>query len=98
MIRPVRVALRSPACIAWWAQVTVVPLSSRMTVFSSGRCQASSVSTPLGGQVDQAAAVSAQLPTSGMAARASLKTAISKNIQKKAAKNITSEAMNMIMP
>ena len=33
-----------------------------------------------------------------MWARASLKTAISKKIQKKAAKNITSEAMNMIMP
>ncbi|MNT45468.1 hypothetical protein D3C72_1820540 [compost metagenome] len=78
--------------------MTVVPDSSRMTVFSSGRPQGSSSSTPLGGQVFQAAAVSIQLPTSGVMARDSVKSAMSKNIQKKATKNITSEAMNRIMP
>ena len=51
-----------------------------------------------GGQVDQAAAVSAQAPSSGTWARASLNTAISKNIQKKAAKNMISDAMNSTMP
>ena len=80
------------------ASYNVVPDSSRMTVFSSGSDQGSRTSMPFGGQVDQAAAVSAQLEISGIWPRASLKTAISKNIQKKAAKNITSEAMNSTMP
>ncbi len=69
-----------------------------MTVFMSGRLHGSSSSTPVGGQVFQAAAVSIQLPTSGMIARDSLKIAMSKNIQKKETKNITSEAMNNTMP
>ncbi len=64
----------------------------------SGRLHGSSSSTPLGGQVCQAVAVSAQLPTSGMIVRASLKIAMSKNIQKKETKNITSDAMNSTMP
>ena len=55
-------------------------------------------STPAGGQVDQALAVSAQVPTSGVSARDSWNSAMSKNIQKKATKNITSDAMNRIMP
>ena len=48
--------------------------------------------------VDQALAVSAQVPISGVRARDSANRAMSKNIQKKAAKNITSEAMNRIIP
>ena len=48
--------------------------------------------------LDQALAVSAQAPISGVRARDSANRAMSKNIQKKAAKNITSEAMNRIMP
>ena len=56
------------------------------------------VAAPVGGQVDQALAVSAQVPTSGVSARDSWNRAMSKNIQKKATKNITSDAMNRIMP
>ncbi len=46
--------LRSPCCRAWCAQVTVVPESSRVRVLTSGRFQAGTVSTPVGGQVAQA--------------------------------------------
>ncbi len=93
-IRPILVDLRSPCCRAWWAQVTVQPESSRVRVLTSGRRQASTVSMPLGGQVCQAAATS----STGERVRTWWNRAISKKIQNHATKNITSEAMNMIMP
>jgi hypothetical protein len=72
----------------------VVPESRRIRVLSRGRFQAGTVSTPLGGQVAQACRTSS-IPDW---VRNSLKRAISKKIQNQATKNITSEAMNMIMP
>src|ERR1700723_1353653 len=45
-IKPLRLFSKS----AWWAHVTVVPDVSRISVLSSGKCQGSKVSMPLGGQ------------------------------------------------
>ncbi len=73
-----------------------MPEVSSRRVLTSGNCQGSSVSTPFGGQVDQAVLTSSI--ASAAPERWPWNSAISKNIQKKAAKNITSEQMNMIMP
>ncbi len=97
-IRPILAPLRSPICRAWWAQVTVVPDSSRVRVLISGRCQGATTSTPLGGQAAQAAATPTVLLTSGVRVRWWWNRAISKKIQNQATKNITSEAMNITMP
>ena len=76
---------RSPWISEWWAQVTVVPEHSRIIVLSSGKPQGLSTSMPLGGQC------AADRSTAG-------KIALSKKAQNQARKNITSEAMNRIMP
>ncbi len=72
----------------------VVPDSSRIRVLSSGRFQAGTVSMPAGGQVAQARRTSSIEDR----VRWPWNRAISKKIQNQATKNITSEAMNMIMP
>src|SRR3954467_15412339 len=77
---------RSPWISEWCAQVTVVPEQSRIIVLSSGKPQGSSTSTPLGGQTP---------PT---ASTADGNNDESKNAQNQARKNITSEAMNRIIP
>ncbi len=94
-IRPILAPLRSPVCSAWCAQVTVVPESSRVRVLTSGSWKAGTVSTPFGGQVAQAVA---DLLDGGQRRGAWWNSAISKKIQNQATKNITSEAMNRIMP
>ena len=63
-------------------------------MLTRGRCQGETVSTPLGGQVAQAVRTSSMPET----VRWWWNKAISKKIQNHATKNITSEAMNMIMP
>ena len=77
---------RSPWISEWCAQVTVVPEHSRIIVLSSGKPHGSSTSTPLGGHTP---------PT---ASTAEGKIALSKKAQNQARKNITSDAMNRIMP
>ncbi len=83
---------RSSCSSAWCAQVTVVPEVSRISVLSSGRCQGSNTSMPCGGQwppVNWALATWTTLSAERLE---------SKNAQNHATKNITSEAMNRIMP
>ncbi len=84
--RPLISPSRSPWMRAWCAQVTVVPEQSRIRVLSRGRPNGSITAMPLGGQTP---------PTESTAGgkRAALKKA-----QNQARKNITSEAMNRIMP
>ena len=64
-----------------------MPESSRISVFMNGVCQASNVCTPAGGHIG----VVAPATCSGKSAKL-------KNAQKKPTKNITSEAMNSVMP
>src|SRR5438270_3290167 len=71
---------------AWWAQVTVVPEQSRIRVLSRGKPNGFSTSMPLGGQTP---------PT---ASTAEGKREESNQAQNQVTKNITSEAMNKIMP
>ena len=70
--------------MAWCAQVTVVPDSSRIRVIIKGRWKVSIGSMFAGGQMWPIASFGYRLA--------------SKKAQKKAAKNITSEAMNSDMP
>ena len=81
-----------PSTIAWCAHVTVVPESSRISVFMNGKSNGAMMLTPLGGHTPPIA--SARTGISGELG----KSEASKNAQKKAAKNSTSEAMNRIMP
>ena len=50
---------RSPCCSAWWAQVTVVPDVSKISVLMSGKCHGSKVSIPSGGQCPPVSSVRA---------------------------------------
>jgi hypothetical protein len=77
---------------AWCAQVTVVPEVSRISVFSSGKCHGLNTSVPSGGQSPPVNSV--RIYCSG-AAGARL---ASKKAQNQATKNMTSEAMNRIIP
>ena len=77
---------RSPWISAWCAQVTVQPEQSRISVLSSGKPNGSSTCMPCGGQT----------PPTDSAAEG--KSEESKKAQNQATKNITSEAMNRIMP
>src|SRR6202008_862510 len=61
-IRPYFRPLRSFSSSAWCAQVTVVPEVRRIRVLSSGRCQGSKASMPLGGQVPGPAQAPAAVP------------------------------------
>src|SRR6185437_2923702 len=104
-IRPYFRPLRSFSSSAWCAQVTVVPEVSRISVLSSGRCQGSNASIPLGGQVPGTAQAPIWVPApqpntaSRVACTASEGNSEElKNAQNQATKNITSEAMNRIMP
>ena len=90
--RPVLRPWRSLWSSAWCAQVTVVPEVSSINVFSSGRLSGSSTSVPLGGQIPPVKATRAAWIDSLVNSEAS------KNAQNQATKNITSEAMNRIMP
>src|SRR5438270_8699658 len=76
--------LRSPWISEWWAHVTVVPEHSRMRVLSSGKPHGLSTSMPLGGHTP---------PTASDG-----KSELSKKAQNQARKNITSDAMNRIIP
>src|SRR5579859_3588373 len=78
--RPWRVPLRLPSISAWCAHVTVVPDSSRISVLRKGNANGSKGWMLGGGQTP---------PIAGLGNRLDEKKA-----QKKAAKNITSEAMN----
>src|SRR5262245_59722945 len=87
--RPVKVRpwiswVRLPSRSAWCAQVSVQPEVSRIRVLSSGSDSGSKVTLPCGGHTPPIASLGA--------------SEASKNAQKKAAKNITSEAMNSAMP
>lgn len=73
-----------PAKIAWCDQVTVQPDDNKITVFIKGTSKALITSIPLGGQTD---------PISGTG-----DILAQKNAQKKAKKNITSEAINNNIP
>src|SRR3979490_1739755 len=73
-------------------QVTVVPDVSSSSVFNSGRCQGSKVSMPFGGQMPPNSA--SRVACTGSPGN----SAELKNAQNQATKNITSEAMNRIMP
>src|SRR4051812_16481990 len=84
--RPLISPLRSLWINEWCAQVTVVPEQSRISVLSKGKPNGSSTSMPLGGQTP---------PT---ASTAEGKSAESNQAQNQATKNITSDAMNRIMP
>src|SRR6476469_10523853 len=84
--RPFLSPSRSPWISEWCAQVTVVPEHSRIRVLSSGKPHGLSTSIPLGGQCP---------PTAGTADGNNEE---SKNAQNQARKNITSEAMNRIIP
>src|SRR6185437_5267951 len=104
-IRPYFKPLRSPSSSAWCAQVTVVPEVSRISVLRSGRCQGSNASMPLGGQVPGTAQAPIAVPgpqpntASRVAWTASAGNSEElKKAQNQATKNITSEAMNRIMP
>ena len=90
--RPRTASRLLPSRMAWCAQVTVVPESSRISVFMNGRSNGAMTWMPLGGQMPPVA--SARTGISG----APGKSAASKKAQKNAAKNSTSEAMNRIMP
>ena len=46
-----------PSRIAWCAQVTVVPESSRISVFMNGRSNGAMTCTPLGGHMPPLASV-----------------------------------------
>ena len=70
----------------------MVPEVSRISVFNSGRCQGSKVSMPLGGQTPPNSA--SRVACTGSAGN----SAELKKAQNQATKNITSEAMNRIMP
>ena len=70
----------------------MVPEVSSISVFSSGRCQGSKVSMPLGGHTPPNSA-SRVAWTGSPGNSEELKKA-----QNQATKNITSEAMNRIMP
>ena len=63
-------------------------------MLTSGSSNGGTTSTPLGGQVAQAVRTS----SIGESVRTWWNSAISKKIQNQATKNITSEAMNRIMP
>ncbi len=76
--------------------MTVVPESKRVRVLTSGSFHGETASIPLGGQVAQACFTSSM--ASWVDVRWPWNRAISKKIQNHATKNITSEAMNMIMP
>src|SRR6201985_568426 len=104
-IRPYFRALRSFSSSAWCAQVTVVPDVSRISVFNSGRCQGSNASMPFGGQVPGTlqAPIAVPAPQPKIASRAAWTGSAGnseelKKAQNQATKNITSEAMNRIMP
>jgi len=83
-IKPKTASILLPAVMAWWAYVTVAPEHNRIKVFKSGTSIGSNTSIPLGGQI-------APISTTGAKAEA-------KNAQKKAKKNITSEAIKRIIP
>src|SRR6516162_6465190 len=96
---------RSFSNSAWCAQVTVVPEVSNSSVLNSGRCQGSKASMPLGGQVPGTAQAPMAVPSPQpkIASRAAWtasagNSAELKKAQNQATKNITSEAMNRIMP
>ncbi len=104
-IRPCLRPWRSFSSSAWCAQVTVVPEVSSSSVLSSGRCQGSKVSMPFGGQVPgtEQAPIAVPGPQPNTASRVACtasagNSAELKNAQNQATKNITSEAMNRIMP
>src|SRR3954470_6272097 len=84
--RPLISPLRSPWISEWCAQVTVVPEQSRIRVLSKGKPNGFSTSMPFGGQ------------TPPIASPAEGKSDESNQAQNQATKNITSEAMNRIMP
>src|SRR5438093_510866 len=84
--RPFFSPSRSPWISEWCAQVTVVPEHSRIIVLTSGKPHGSSTSMPLGGH---------WLP---IAATEEGNSDASKNAQNQARKNITSDAMNRIIP
>src|SRR3954462_12760454 len=84
--RPLMRPLRSLWISEWCAQVTVVPEQSRIKVLRSGNPNGFSTSMPLGGQ------------TPPIESTADGKSAESNQAQNQATKNITSEAMNRIMP
>jgi hypothetical protein len=75
---------RLPSTKLWWAQVTVMPEVSRTVVLRRGITRGLKGSTATGGQV---------APSSGTGLRLEWK-----NAQKKEKKNITSEAINRIIP
>src|SRR6516165_214048 len=96
---------RSFSSSAWWAQVTVVPDVKSSSVLSSGRCQGLKASMPLGGQVPGTlqAPIAVPGPQPKIASRAACTASAGNNAelkkaQNQATKNITSEAMNRIMP
>ena len=76
--------LRSPHKMAWCDQVQAAPDVNKRTVFKNGNPQGSIASTPLGGHTE---------PSSGTGFILEWK-----NAQKNAKKNITSEAINKIIP
>ena len=83
----------------------MVPEVSSSSVLSSGRCQGSKVSMPFGGQVPGTlqAPIAVPGPQPNTASRVAWtasagNSAELKKAQNQATKNITSEAMNRIMP
>lgn len=68
----------------WWAHVTVTPDARSTAVFNSGTENGLRGSIPVGGHVHPSSGVGASL--------------LWKNAQKNAKKNITSEAINRIIP
>src|SRR3954452_12463096 len=84
--RPILRPCLSPWISEWCAQVTVVPEHSRIMVLRSGKPHGLRTSMPLGGHCP---------PT---ASTADGNSEESKKAQNQARKNITSEAMNRIIP
>ena len=92
---------RSPWISAWCAQVIVVPEQSRISVLSSGSEKGSMTSIPLGGHMVIASAPSC--PNSDVTAPSAYsigtgKSEKSNQAQNQPTKNMTSDAMNRIMP
>jgi hypothetical protein len=86
--RPFFSPSRSPWISEWCAQVTVVPEHSRISVLSSGSAKGSSTAS--------IAAGGKRPPTTSV--RALGNSAKSNHAQNQPTKNITSEAMNRIIP
>lgn len=83
-MRPKTASILFPEVIAWCAYVTVVPEHNKIRVFNKGTSIGLKTSIPFGGHIEPISIIGA--------------SAAAKKDQKNAKKNITSEAINKIIP